>query len=42
MMELGFSDFRMRNYIYAAEGKILYRISPLKYYSEKNSYYSYG
>lgn len=42
MMELGFADFRMRNYIYAAEGDILYRISPLKYCSEKKGYYSYG
>ena len=42
MIELGLSDFRMRNYIYAAEGKILYSISGLKQYGEKTVSYSYG
>lgn len=42
MMELGDTQFRMKNYIYGAESSVLYRTGTLKQYYERRESYYYG
>lgn len=42
MIELGKTEFRMKDYIYEMEGTVLYKIPFLKQYYERTSTYSYG
>ena len=42
MIELGKTEFRMKDYIYQMEGSVLYKVPLIKQYYERTSTYRYG